>query len=506
MCTSLGRRTGLALPLVLVGLIMLAGVVISVATLQQGAKSQIYHTTTNHWAFLMAYSAMAKLHARVYSLPWPDRPFAHAPYRENNVPLQGGTYDLFVENTPGRERQADIYVRTHLSGQTRLFFWRVAFEDDLLEISNRISIQFFCQGDPADFPNAAGPSRFSQHVDRLLQEREANQKRSDDLGWELVGLSDLSSILDKLHARRPRPFSPGLVNIPPDGISRPANPAASPPVILPPQSGELPTAGGPGPNPVFAPPPTGSGGQSSSPPAAGFPGLPPTSGGSGNPTSSLDDLMNDVLRNSRESLARALEGMDAVEIGNRSWNDPVVRAALEADAQARVATYRAMNDVVAAANDRLSNVPSEAAARAIQETVSATMVSGYKNLVDSLERKYAHFRNAESTVNAQTTSDAARQVIAIWTQALTNLQAEISTMNGIMNGIEGYAMTPETQAAYAAAQQTLAALPPLVSRAIALAQARFEQLKAEEEAAAAAALANQMPPLQSPPITPPTTP
>ncbi|RCK79419.1 MAG: hypothetical protein OZSIB_0059 [Candidatus Ozemobacter sibiricus] len=499
MCTSLGRRTGLALPLVLVGLIMLAGVVISVATLQQGAKSQIYHTTTNHWAFLMAYSAMAKLHARVYSLPWPDRPFAHAPYRENNVPLQGGIYDLFVENTPGRERQADIYVRTHLSGQTRLFFWRVAFEDDLLEISNRISINFFCQGDPVDFPTAAGPSRFSQHVDRLLQEREANQKRSDDLGWELVGLSDLPSILDKMHARRPRSFSPGLVNIPPDGVSGPTNPAASPPVILPPQNGELPTAGGPGPNPVFAPPTTGTGGQSSTPPAEGFPGLPPTSGGSSNPTSSLDDLMNEVLRNSRISLARAQEGMDAVELGNRSWDDPVVRAALEADAQARVATYRAMNEVVAAAGERVRNAPSEEAARSIQETVSATMVSGYKNLVDSLERKYAHFRNAADIVAGLSTSDAAKNVVDIWTRALTDLLAEINTMNGIMSSIADYAMTPATQAALAAAQQILASLPPLVRRAISLAQARYEELKAEEEAR----LANQMPPLTTPPGTTP---
>ena len=130
MKSFLHGKRGVALPFTILAMIVISGFVITMSSLNQGLKNQIFHTNNHQLSFLLAYSAFSKVLAKIHSNSWTDRPFKDGPYAENNVAFQGGTYDLFVENSPGKQYQADIYVRTSLAGITRLYFWRIRFNDD----------------------------------------------------------------------------------------------------------------------------------------------------------------------------------------------------------------------------------------------------------------------------------------------------------------------------------------------------------------------------------------
>ena len=174
-------RNGMVLPLSLFAIVAVLGLVATLGGLNQGVKTQIYRTNNHQLSFLIAYSAFSRVCAKIHSFSWPNRPFRNEPYTETKVSFQGGHYDLFVENTAGKDLQADIYIRTHLAGISRLYFWRIRVNEDLLDVSNNIIVEMYATSDPDDFPTVNGARVIAGKVDNMLAKRAANQKKSDRL-------------------------------------------------------------------------------------------------------------------------------------------------------------------------------------------------------------------------------------------------------------------------------------------------------------------------------------
>ncbi|RCK80324.1 MAG: hypothetical protein OZSIB_3506 [Candidatus Ozemobacter sibiricus] len=476
-----GRSThGVAFPVVLVLIIVVAGFIISLSSLQQGLKSQVYHSSNHQWSFLLAYSAMSKVLAQIHSSSWAHRPFAARPYRESGVPLQGGTYDLFVENTPGRDFQADIYVKTTLTGVSRLYFWRITYNDDLLDVSNRIIVEFFKTGEPRDFPTAAGPSDFSKMVDDLLAERARNQKPSDELAVQLAPLSDPKAVLAALKGRTPETFTKSWPTDPTEATLT-DKPAASFPLIPPLGTAEVPTADGPGPGVSIG------GGGSPTSGSPGFPDIPSSSEFARRDLTTLNQSMKAAADAAKEANAKYNQGKDIVDATPGNWEG--AKADLQAANNARLEAIKNMNEAVTLAKDALQDTTSAEEAKALEEMVSASMVAAYANLANGIARVYEDFANGAAIVGHATTSDQAQAILNSWTNSLASLEQIQSEMNSVMNEIEGFAKTPEVVAAQEAAAQALAKTEEMVKAAIEAAKARVEELKAQEEAAAAAAAA-----------------
>ncbi len=424
---------------------------------------------------------MAKVLAKIHTVSWAQRPFAAKPYREFQVPLQGGVYDLFVENTPGHDYQADIYVKTTLTGVSRLYFWRITFNDDLLDISNRIIVEFFKSGDPADFPTAAGPSKFSKTVDDMLAERAANQKKADDMAAELAPLTTAGQVLDKIKGRQPVPFTKSYPASPGE-TSMAGRPTVPFPEVAPPSAGELPTANGPGP----AVPIGGSSPGGSNPGGNDFPSIPSDSETTDATLHDLSSTVSAVASAAKSALDLFNTGKDlADQNGGGQWS-AAEPAFTEGNKQMEEA-IAGMGDLIQQANDNLQNAPSAEAAKATEELVSSTVVTAIQDIVKGLTRAGEDFKNAASIVADQPTAAAAQALLDGWIAIEAGAKNNQDRLNGLLDKISDYAKTPAVEAAEAAAVQAMQTQVTMIEQAVAMARARVAELQAQEAAAAAAA-------------------
>ncbi|HNV70687.1 MAG TPA: hypothetical protein PKO06_13385, partial [Candidatus Ozemobacteraceae bacterium] len=357
MKSFLHGKRGVALPFTILAMIVISGFVITMSSLNQGLKNQIFHTNNHQLSFLLAYSAFSKVLAKIHSNSWTDRPFRDGPYAENNVAFQGGTYDLFVENSPGKQYQADIYVRTSLAGITRLYFWRIRFNDDLLDISSRITVEFFTNGEPGDFPKTAGPKSFSSKVDGLLARRASNQDKSDRLARDISDTKGTKAILEKMDGRPLKPFSDSYPIDPEDQQMNTKDPAAFP-KMKPIAKGELPTADGPGTTP---------------PAAGGFPPLTPVS--SALDTTSLEQLAKAIASNSQGVASYVDKGWDEIDTKGTAGIASAQQNYVQAN-QMKDQAYSDMNSLISQANSMLGEAPSAEAKAAIEEMVSQAVTAG----------------------------------------------------------------------------------------------------------------------------------
>ncbi|NLI77719.1 MAG: hypothetical protein GX442_14955 [Candidatus Riflebacteria bacterium] len=507
MMTRRMPARGVALPITLLALILVIGLVVSVSTMNQGLKSQIFHSSNHQWSFLLAYSAMAKVLAKIHTVSWGQRPFAAKPYREFQVPLQGGVYDLFVENTPGHDYQADIYVKTTLTGVSRLYFWRITFNDDLLDVSNRIVVEFFKSGDPADFPTSAGPSKFSKTVDDMLAERAGNQKKADDLASELAPLTTAGQVLGKIKGRQPVPFTKSYPANPGE-TAMAGRPAVPFPAVAPPSAGELPTANGPGPAvPLGGAPPAGSnpgggnpGGNPAGSPGAGgsdFPSIPSDSGTTDATLHDLTSTVSAVASAAKSALDLFNSGKNlADQNGGGQWD--AARPDFIAAGEQMEKSIGGMGELIDQAKDNLQNAPSAAAAKATEELVSSTVVTAIKDIVSGLVRAGEDFKNAASIVGNQTTAAAAQALLDGWIAIEAGAKSNQARLNGLLEKVSGFSKTAAVVAAEASAVQAMQTQVTMIEQAVAMATARVAELQAQEAAAAAAA-ANATPdPYQGP--------
>jgi len=194
--------------------------------------------------FNLAFSAYSKILARLYEKPWGERYFKDGPVSENNVSMFDGVYDSFVIDSPGKAFQVDIYIRVKALEASDVYFWRILYNDDLLDVSNRFYQVFFSNLDSRDYPKGS-QSTFATRVEEILAERKVNHPKALECARAISTLSSPEDIAKVLQARpqgaSPLPENPGEppqnkpVQKPSGLFSSPAQRTqVSPPVTVPP--------------------------------------------------------------------------------------------------------------------------------------------------------------------------------------------------------------------------------------------------------------------------------
>ena len=196
------RRHGFLLPLALFAAVSFGFFLFTIFQLSRNYRNQVHHTNKRQLCFQIAYSAYSKTLGRIHDQPWSQRFFKNGPQQSNNVDLFGGTYDLYVEDAPGQDHQADIYVRSTFAGLRQLYFWRIEVRDDLLDLSGRIKTSLFtCP--PVDAYPTGGASSFGSVVNDLLQKRKNNAPKSEQLAGRLATVKDVRDAASIIGAREP---------------------------------------------------------------------------------------------------------------------------------------------------------------------------------------------------------------------------------------------------------------------------------------------------------------
>ncbi len=256
LCRVLPRR-GLVLPLAILAAVVVGFMVVTFTGLNRSYRGQVELVNKREMTFTIAYSAYSRILARIYLRPWADRYFKDGPVQENGVPLFGGEYDSFVEDS-GKARQADIYIRSSFLGFSRLYLWRVAVRDDILDIGNRIRTLFFGSFEPYHMPVGSSGSMRTR-VNQVLATRAANRPKAADKRKRIAAAAKVQDIIDLVGARTPgAPSLPDPPAPPPPAVPDPPDPPSAPPAVASP-----PTP------PPAVPPPAGFVDLTTFPPTAG---------------------------------------------------------------------------------------------------------------------------------------------------------------------------------------------------------------------------------------------
>ncbi len=493
-------RKGMVLPLSLFAFVAVLGLVATLGGLNQGVKTQIYRTNNHQLSFLIAYSAFSRVCAKVHSFSWPNRPFRNEPYTETKVPYQGGHYDLFVENTAGKNLQADIYIRTHLAGISRLYFWRIRVNEDLLDVSNSIIVEMYATSDPDDFPSVNGARVIAGKVENMLAQRAANQKKSDRLTSELVQISDPVSILEKIGARVPEDFQK-------DWPVSPAEEAINnkPPVTIagiePQPAGEKPGADGPGSSPSSNPSGnTGSQDDSST----------PSSSQDSMAGNNINALSQQILSASEQMLNSSTSAWNAVDAAGGHSDTTAAQDHFEQAGISQAETMDALDDLISESKAGIDEAPSPAAREAMEEMVAQTVAAAMKNVMAALAPATEHhLNNYAGYLNTITTAEAAEQVLADWKAGEVGIQSDLDKLSSMKSSVSGYSMSPEIRQTMEDAVAAAATRLAVSKASIAAAEARIAELKALEAQANSGsdltADPNADPTVNPPPVVPPET-
>ena len=447
---SYSNKRGVALPLVLLAMIVAAGFVATISSLNQGVRTQIFHTNNHQLSFSIAYSAMARVCAKVHSFSWDQRPFITSPYIENRVNIQGGYYDLFVENTAGKDYQADVYVRTNLADISRMYFWRIRYSDDLLDVSNRVQVEAFVNGNPADFPSTGSPNPFRPKVEEILKKRAENQDKADQLGREIAGLGSPGEISRELNGR---PINPPSSDYPPE----PEDAAAagrSPVALLP-----LPSQ------------------NESEKPGKSGPAQVQNAGPGGGISGAMRKQAAEIEAAAIEAAEKTDQAWTLMEGGLRK-SDPVVQQLRSEARQARKEAYEGMVDFINGSAVGIADAPGSASEKAIEQYTSQVLVSGVQKLSEELVRRLERFNDIKKAQLYETEDPTeVEEMLEQWKEVQADSIEVLLNWRDLGNRISGYSKPPEVASAYTRALEEANQAIEKVEVLIRLAERRLRELQ-----------------------------
>ncbi len=224
-------RSGFLIPLALFALVAVIFFVFTVSTMKSGYLSQVKIVGQRQCLFNIAYSGFSRIIARIHEKSWDERYFSAGSVPENNVPMFDGHYDSFVEEAPaaptsnGLRHPIDIYIRARFQERKQTFFWRVVYEEDIFDISNRIFSVFFSELDQEKFPEGASAratsDAFQTELAKILDQRRQNLQKALEESRKLAPISDVRAIANELTAAPPGeipalPLNPGGIEPRPD--------------------------------------------------------------------------------------------------------------------------------------------------------------------------------------------------------------------------------------------------------------------------------------------------
>lgn len=195
---------GFFLPIVLLTGLCIAILVFTVMNLSRNYRSQVNHSNKHQLVFQIAYSAYSKMLSECYSSGWENRSFKDSPHIESNVDLFGGRYDLLVHNTPGKDKNADLYIRVKFDDLTKLYFWRIEFNTDMLDLTRPFKSLWFSDIAVSNFPTAVSYP-YAAEVDRLLGLRSDNRQSAAQKAATIDSIADVREIVEKLGGNPPAP-------------------------------------------------------------------------------------------------------------------------------------------------------------------------------------------------------------------------------------------------------------------------------------------------------------
>ena len=478
----------MVLPLSLFAIIAVLGLVTTMTGLNQGVRTQVYRTNNQQLSFLIAYSAFSRVCAKIHTFSWASRPFLKEPYIENKVALQDGFYDLFAENTAGKDFQADIYVRTTLAGITRMFFWRIRVNEDLLDISNNIITEMYATADPEDFPVFSGPRPIAGKVNDLLAKRAANQKKSDHTASELVKMADPESILRKIGARVPGDFEQNWPVSAREESMNNKRPVV--PVSMAPQPA-VEKPGSPGP---------GQSSSSGTTPSSSNSGLSGTTAAADSMSGfNVDGLAQQILSSSESLLTNTTAAWDEVSAAGNLSNAANAQDYFEQASISQTETYDALDKLVSGVKDGIDDAPSPEVREALETKVAQTVAAAMKSLASALALGTDHLVTAHAGfLRSLTTVEQAEEAVTGWSAALETHKTNLGRLSSMRSSVSGYSMPSEIRQtmddALAGFEDTIVSY----TTAVAAAEARVAELKAlEAQANAELSSAEQDPPIDN---------
>ncbi|MEW6708420.1 MAG: hypothetical protein AB1403_01230, partial [Candidatus Riflebacteria bacterium] len=126
-------RKGFAVPLAIMAALSVGLFVLTLTTLGRNFRSNLSTLNTNQTMFNMAFSVYSDVLARIGEKSWDERFFKAGAFIQNNVDFDQAKISYQVNDTPGQDYQADLYIKVSLNSSSRVFFWRFRYVDDILD-------------------------------------------------------------------------------------------------------------------------------------------------------------------------------------------------------------------------------------------------------------------------------------------------------------------------------------------------------------------------------------
>ncbi|MBI3038556.1 hypothetical protein HYY75_05820 [bacterium] len=175
-------RLGVAIAFVFIILVVLFLGGMTVSYLMQGVQKQLEFSDATIRCQYIGESGLNLLLAKLFSKSWDERWFAQTGTdAKAEVFYANGTYDYFIQETPGRNYHVDIWIRALYKTSKRFFFWRVRFDPGLFgSLANGVRT-FSAELDESKFPpeGTSNLNPYTAQIETLLVQRKANQEGAD---------------------------------------------------------------------------------------------------------------------------------------------------------------------------------------------------------------------------------------------------------------------------------------------------------------------------------------
>ncbi len=198
------KRRGLALPMVIAVILVMALVFFGLWKMMRGVGTQREYSDAHLRALAIAESAYNLLVARLMSSSWEQRWFAKLSGQvdaQSALRLDGGYYDYYIQDAPGQEKTVDIWVRAEYKNAKRLHFYRIKYEDLLFKnLTNPAPNYAGSLEETAVPPLPSTISPMAQKMNDLIAQRERNRVAMARKWDELAKLLNPLQILQNLGA------------------------------------------------------------------------------------------------------------------------------------------------------------------------------------------------------------------------------------------------------------------------------------------------------------------
>ncbi len=239
-------RRGIAIGVVFVILVVLFLGGLAIMHLMRGVQRQLEFSDAHLRTQYIGEAGMNLLMSRLLAQPWEKRWFAAGPKAEANLSYGGGTWDYFIQDTPGRFFHADLWIRASFKTTRRCFFWRIKYDHGLLGgLAMGMPVtRVELEPDEAPAPGTTVTTPFTDRIEQILTERSQKKKKAEEVANSVRKVVPTDRVMSGLGLApvESAPKAPFPVNVPPaapttaaavpQSVSSPVLPP-SPPIFSP---------------------------------------------------------------------------------------------------------------------------------------------------------------------------------------------------------------------------------------------------------------------------------